>query len=450
VIKNIIFIYYIYWLNKMVRELKNKLFLAITLMSVLVLITGCGSNTNVSKKYYTGYDSIEMKFLEDSPPAIFYYDSEADFASQVNTIPINVEMYNKGSSDSYGALFVSGFDPNLVAVQGYTNNYPGYTSAGQYRPSTQFSGYFDDSNNFLINAFQIPTDNGYIDLGISSVNGRTALSFASLGKDRTELFNRLSFDMASSRYAGYSAISTGVMNARIGAALNPITRGMFNSYGWGDWLKKFELEGRNNNNPSGGMTVVPFPTTLLDLPASLEEFTQPIQITSCFDYATHATAMVCIDPEPNSNVAKICRANTVSLASGQGAPVAITSVEQRPAKGRTTFVINVHLNKKTGDLLYDYFSLYKCDPAAGGIVKSTDLNVVYIGYVYLSGNMDITMNCLPDQIIRLDQSGNGQITCSVDFLKEMAPTGAYKAPLEIELWYGYSKTIFRNVLIKRI
>ena len=137
-------------------------------------------------------------------------------------------------------------------------------------------------------------------------------------------------------------------------------------------------------------------------------------------------------------------------AAGMGAPVAITSVEQRPAKGRTTFIINVHHNRKNaGDMLYDYFSLYKCDPAAGGIVKTTDKNVVYVGYVYLS-NLDITMLCLPDQIIRLDASGNGQITCSVDFPQGMALNGAYRAPLEIELWYGYSKTIVRNVLIKRI
>jgi len=425
----------------------------VTLACVLIIITGCttiGGNTT-SKKYYTGYDSIEMNFLDDSPPPIFYYDSAADLASQVNTIPIHVELYNKGSSDSYGALFISGFDPTLVAVQGYTNNYPGYTGVGQYRPTNMFSGWYTDSSNFAINAINIPTASGDISLGLTSVGGNKIISFSSFGfSDRSQLFNRLSFNTMGSQYAGYGGVSPGVMNARIGAALNPITMGMFNSYGWSAWLQKFQLEGRNSNNPSGGMTVVEFPATLLDLPPSLEEFEQPIQVTSCFDYATHATAMVCVDPEPNSNVVKICRPTTVSLASGQGAPVAITSVEQRPAKGRTTFIINVHHNRKNaGDMLYDYFSLYKCDPAAGGIVKTTDKNVVYVGYVYLS-NLDITMLCLPDQIIRLDASGNGQITCSVDFPQGMALNGAYRAPLEIELWYGYSKTIVRNVLIKRI
>ncbi|HEY9705243.1 MAG TPA: hypothetical protein V6C58_22585, partial [Allocoleopsis sp.] len=237
--------------------------------------------------------------------------------------------------------------------------------------------------------------------------------------------------------------------AQIGAVLNPITQAMFNSFNWGAWLKRFQLEGRNPNNPTGGMDVIEFPATILTLPPSLEQFNQRIMVTSCFDYATHASTMVCIDPEPFSNVRKACRPQTVSLGGGQGAPVAITSVEQRAGRGRTTFVINVRHNKKNAfDELYDYFSLYKCDPASGEVVKSTDKNIVYVGYVYLS-NWDITMNCIPDQVIRLDEAGNGQITCNVEFPPGIS-TSAYQAPLEVELWYGYSKTIFRDVIIRRI
>jgi hypothetical protein len=437
----------------MMRELKNKLFLVLTFVSVLVLITGCGSTANVSKKYFTGYNSVDMNFLADSPPSIFYYDSEAVIGSEINTLPINVQIANQGSADSYGALFVSGFDPLLVSFDGYTNNYPGST-LGQYRPLTLFDGYF--SNNGGIGALQIPLSNGgTASLTLANIAGQSSISFNSFGfSSRTALLQNIGFASQASRYAsaGYTGISTGVLNARIGAPLNAITTGLFNTYGWTNWLQKFDLEGRNNDNPAGGMEVIQFPATILQLPASLEEFPQPITVTSCFDYTTHATAMVCIDPQPYSNVVKTCKAtNIVSLAGGQGAPVAITSIEQKPAKGRTTFVINVHHNRQNaGDILYDYFSLYKCDPAADQIVKSTDLNVVYIGYVYLSNEIDITMNCLPNQMIRLDASGNGQITCSLDYPAGMAPTGAYTAPLEVELWYGYSKSISRNVIIRKI
>jgi hypothetical protein len=441
----------------MVCELKNKAFLILTIVLIIFTVTGCASfstngngNANANRKYYTGYNSVEMNFLQDSPPAIFYYDSEAD-DMESNTIPIHVEVYNKGSSDTFGALFIHGFDPNIVAVGGYTRAYPysTYTTGAWNTP--MFSGWFSSTNAFSISGLNIPVGDSLINLGFTQLGDRKIISFSSFNVGgRSALFNALRYGATSSTgYAGYTGINTGVAQMNIGAALNPITEGMFSAYGWNyGWLQKFTLEGRNRNNPMGGMNVIEFPATILTLPPSLEEFRQRIMVTSCFDYATHASTMVCLDPEPYSNVKKACSPVTVSAGGGQGAPVAITTIEQRPGRGRTTFTINVHHSKGGYDELYDYFNLYKCDPASGQIVKTTDKNIVYIGYVYLS-NFDITMSCIPDQMIRLDSSGNGQITCSIIFPEGMA-TSAFEAPLEVELWYGYSKTIYRDMIIRRI
>jgi hypothetical protein len=441
----------------MVRELKlssTKLFLIAMLIISIVILSGCVNSTNPSRKtgpkYYQGYESIEMKFLEDSPPYMFYYDSES-YSPQENTIPIFVELYNKGSSNSYGALFIHGLDPNIVAVQGYTQGYPGYTGPGRWS-STMFSGYYAGADNYNINVMGVNLGNTMLNLGLANVGGRTIISFSTLGySDRGSLFSAMGFGDVRNTYSGYSGINTGIGTYSIGAALNPITIGMFSTFGWNEWLKKFQLEGRSSYSPSGGMEVIEFPATILPgtIPPSLEEFRQRVMVTACFDYATHASEMVCIDPEPYSNVKKACRPQTVSLGGGQGAPVAVTTIEQRPGRGRTTFVINIKHNKKNAyDELFDYFSLYKCDPASGQVVKPTDKNVVYVGYVYLS-DFDITMSCIPDQVIRLDQAGNGQITCSIEFPPGMA-TSAYQAPMEIELWYGYSKTIYKDVIIRRI
>ncbi|HYD03266.1 MAG TPA: hypothetical protein VEC16_03110 [Alphaproteobacteria bacterium] len=441
----------------MVRELstekKYKGFFILGLILALVVISGCSGTSNAQRRYYTGYESVEMRFLQDTPPTIFYYDSQASPTQfDQNTIPINVEVYNRGSSDTFGALFIHGFDPNIVAVQGYTPNYPGYT--GPLR-SSSFGGWYGDSDNFALNIGGIPIGNAVLNLGVANINGRKSVSFSTFGfTNRGNFFSALGYAGGGSAYAGYTGINAGVVQARIGSVLNPITQALFNSFNWGAWLKKFQLEGRNPNNPAGGMEVIEFPATILTLPPSLEQFTQRVMVTSCFDYATHASTMVCIDPEPYSNVKKACRPQTVGLSGGQGAPVAITSIEQRPGRGRTTFVINVqHSPRNSFDELYDYFSLYKCDPASGEVVKSTDKNVVYVGYVYLS-DFDITMSCIPDQVIRLDDSGRGQITCSIEFPKGIdgkpITASAYQAPMEIELWYGYSKTIFRDVVIRRI
>lgn len=431
----------------------NKVFLSMMLLVITLVLTGCSGSTNPSSKtgpkYYQGYESIEMKFLEESPPFTFYYDSEADNI-QENTLPIMVELYNKGSSNSYGALFVHGLDPNIIAIQGYTPNYPGYTGTGRWDYQT-FSGWYGDSSNYALNIMGVNLGNSVLNLGVASIGGRNVVSFSTFSgiNDRASLFQSLGFGTAASRYNNYVGTSPYLGDYHVGAALNLITAGMFNNFGWNEWLKKFEMEGRSSDNPPGGMEVVEFPATILTLPPSLEEFRQRVMVTACFDYATHASKMVCIDPEPYSNVRKACKPQTVSLSGGQGAPVSITTIEQRPGRGRTTFVINIrHSSKNAYDELYDYFSLYKCDPSSGEVVKATDKNVVYVGYVYLS-DIDITMSCVPDQVIRLDSSGNGQITCSIEFPEGMA-TSAYEAPMEIELWYGYSKTIYRDVIVRRI
>jgi len=428
------------------RELKglnNKLFLMIILAVAAITITGCsGAGTNVSPKYYTGYDSVEMSFMSDSPPTTFYYDGEAAAGSQVNTIPINVQVQNKGSSDSYGAIFVHGFDPNIVSVQtssGSTSNGLGYNygTGGQ----SVFGGWMS-GQNYAFNIGGIPIGDSTLNFGMADINGRQMISFSTLGgggtvRSRSELFSSL----------GYT--SANIAEARVGGILVPITKSMYGIYGWTNTIQSIELEGRNQNNPAGEMDVLDFPATIMTLPPSLEQFQQRIMITSCFSYATHASTMVCIDPEPYSNVRKACTPLTVGLSGGQGAPVAVTSIEQRPGRGRTTFTINVKLSKTgTDDILYDYYQLYKCNPASGAIVKTNDKNVIDVGYVHLS-NQDITMSCLPDQRIRLDESGNGQIVCSIDLPANM-PSSAYEAPMEIELWYGYSKTIYRDVYIRKI
>jgi hypothetical protein len=430
----------------MMCELKNKLFLITAILVLGIILTGCGTTSNVSGKYYTGYNSIEMHFLTDSPPVTFYYDSEATDI-QSNTIPISVELDNMGSSDSFGALFIHGFDPNIVAIDGSQlgQGYLGYQS-GTGLAFDWFSGG-NYAAQFMFNGAQ-----RNINFGIADIGGRKTVSFSTLGlgATRSDLFTSLGFTLSTTR-AGvkYGGVSAQVIQGRVGSILNPMTQAMFNVYGWDTWLKKFSLEGRNQNNPAGGMDVVEFPATILTLPPSLEEFRQRVMVTSCFDYATHASTMVCIDPEPYSNVKKSCQPLTVSLGGGQGAPVSITTIEQRPGRGKTTFVINIKHNKKdTYDELYDYFNLYKCNPASGQTVKTNDKNIVYIGYVYLS-DWDITMTCIPDQVIRLDESGNGQITCSVDFPPGMA-TSAYQAPMEVELWYGYSKTIYRDIIIRKV
>lgn len=406
---------------------KNTIILFSLLMAAILILTACnavgpnrGNNANLNKKYYQGYDSLELSFLQDSPPSIFYYDGDPQSILQ-NEIPIIVEVKNKGVSDAYGALHIHGYDRSIVSVAGDK----GVTSCPQCSPTTL---------NF-----------GGIYIGLRG-SGQTALQ---IGFHSPSVGNNpgVSYGLSVFGQGGQiRSFSVGITQGRIGSRLAPFAFNMLTSY-FG-YNAPIALEGDTPLNPGGGVEIYEFPALIYNLPPSVEQFRQPIMVTACYDYVTHSTAMICIDPNPQSNTKKACFARTVSMSGGQGAPVAITKVEQQSSREKVVLTIYVKHNKKNSlDDLFDYNSLWKCDPESAAVVKPTDKNVVYIGYIALSG-MDITMNCKPDSKIRLDQSGSGQVSCTAYFPQNSE--SAYEAPLEIELWYGYSKNIYKEITIKRI
>ncbi len=434
-------------MNKITNRGKQGILFVIIALFVIT-ISGC-SSTGANKKYYQGYDSVEMRFLPDTPPSIFYYDPQ----SPVNEIPIVFEVKNTGASDSFGAVYIHGYDSNIMTVSGDQTLSPNDVS---------FSA--DNAGNFRFQTLQSGAG-GATYVGIAGGAGGTG-NFA---------FQKTTRD-------GSKTVSYGSNIFTADGKVKTIDL-FFNSRSVGSYLHRwhmqsmaerqsqflgyrtvFGLNGDTEVTPGGDLEVYDFPTAIWYLPESLEEFKQRIMVTSCFDYVTHSTAMVCIDRAPQSNTKKACKASTVSLSGGQGAPVAITSIEQRSSARKVTFVIHVKHNKKqTDDKLLDYNSLFKCNPDSGQILRPNDLNIVYIGNIALSGisyldqmgnpkvyTLPPSVTCTPDNRIRLDESGNGQIICSFEFDPLDTNVAAYQAPLEIELWYGYSKSIYKDVLIRRV
>jgi hypothetical protein len=394
----------------------------IVLILGIVIVSGCsGINTgtnNANKKYYQGYDSLDMKFMTDSPPSLFYYDHD----SMENEIPILVQITNKGASDAYGALYVHGYDPGMIQVAG---------------------GLLPNANtvNWNPSALSLSIAGVYIGFRPTGSGGSLAVGSNFIAPNGAR-YGFSAFTQDGKVRGLYVNINTN----RIGGRLGQYAFGTFSNYfGYNSIIS---LEGDTPETPNGGMEVYEFPAYIYNLPDSLDQFTQPIMITACFDYATRATAMMCVDPAPNSNVKKACKVKAVSMSGGQGAPVSVTKVDQRASNNKVVFTIDIKHNRKNAlDDVFDYQSLLKCDPQSGSVVKATDKNVVYIGYISLSGR-DITSGCSPSNRVRLDDSGWGQINCAA--LIDSGSPGAYEAPLEIELWYGYSKSIYKQIIIKRI
>jgi hypothetical protein len=117
----------------------------------------------------------------------------------------------------------------------------------------------------------------------------------------------------------------------------------------------------------------------------------------------------------------------------------------------------IHVEHKGDGTIYDYrnYNWVKCDPESGAAIKPTDLNVVYIYDIRLSGELvgdqwGIFRCNPPSKAIRLI-NGKGSIQCEYELGYDyVASRSAYEAPLYIELGYYYGKHITKTMNIKKI
>lgn len=412
--------------------LKNSLilkkdFVLKSLLGILIvgifIISGCslGPNTgsNYQRKYYQGYDSLDLKFLEESPPNIFYYTFNGDN----NEIPVVVQVKNLGASDAYGAIYIHGYDPNAIEVAG------GKISDGDSGTISWNSG-----------TGELEIGGVYIGLSGGGSRGQAGFGFSAPNGDRygASVFTE------NGDFVGLN-VHLNIGNNRIGSRLaSPVFGALQSTYGWS---APIVLEGDTPETPGGGLEVYEFPSYIYNFPETFDKFQQQIMVTACYSYVTRATIMMCIDPNPNSNAKKACIAKTVSPSGGQGAPVAVTKVEQQASSEKIIFTITIkHTKKNALDDLYDINQLfYKCNPHSGAIVKPSDKNIVEILHVELPGQ-DITSQCSGGGKVRLDSSGNGQFTCTAYLDSE----STHESPLSIELGYGYGKNIYKSITIQKI
>ena len=143
---------------------------------------------------------------------------------------------------------------------------------------------------------------------------------------------------------------------------------------------------------------------------------------------------------------KVCTPRHFTGTKGQGAPVAVTLIEQENTPRQAVF--RIHVKNVGGGQVYDPGKLEMCSPYFPGRVTNQDLNVIYIGDIRVSGDLQ-RLRCTPNNFLRLNpQTQEGIITCMYD-IPFSGLRSAYRTPLVVELWYGYSKTMQRRVLIKR-
>ena len=208
---------------------------------------------------------------------------------------------------------------------------------------------------------------------------------------------------------------------------------------------RFDLDGKSIFNPEGSKTIKEFKAKSKLLIPGIEAYDTAVTATACYPYKTEATALVCIDTDLAGMVkTKPCKTQKISLSGGQGAPIAITSVEPKmmthddPEKIQPEFVIKIQ-NQGTGQAMTREKVFDACTGKALGKDAWNRLQL----RAQLS---DIPLTCRPETV-RLTEDTT--VICTLDAGIDKAQ-GTYTAPLSIELDYGYLDRAVKKINIKKL
>jgi hypothetical protein len=204
-----------------------------------------------------------------------------------------------------------------------------------------------------------------------------------------------------------------------------------------------DLEGKNQYNPEGGYEVMTYKARDVRVPFDADYYEPNILVHSCYDYKTTADVIVCLDPDPYKVVEekKVCSIQNVIVGGGQGAPVAVTKIEEEVGSDQIYFRVyvsnvgggSVMLPRSYNDCPFD--------------VKLDDLNKIT---AKIKLPYDASPDCSPkgtaSDPIRLN-NGNGYIFCK---FRKPATDSAYTTSLNVELDYSYSDSISKQIKIINI
>ncbi len=238
-------------------------------------------------------------------------------------------------------------------------------------------------------------------------------------------------------------------------------------------LSTLYLPAASSINPLGGLDTAEFDGNIVADNILIDSYNPTILVTACYPYFTKSTPMVCIDPEPfDTRQEKVCNIGSQTVPN-QGAPIAVTRIDQEAAAGKIQFKISIE-NVGDGDVIWDKAGatkigqlLDRCNPNEGGRLDRKDFDRVQLEKVQI-GNIDlmrvkdpktgeIKNQCSPfaddtkdsTHLVRLFD-GEGFVICTLD-VKDLGDIqSAYTTPIDIELRYAYRSTISKPIQIKKL
>ena len=214
------------------------------------------------------------------------------------------------------------------------------------------------------------------------------------------------------------------------------------------------LEGKSTINPNGGQDILSFNGKIIAENLNVERYEPTLLATACYYYLTITGPSVCIDPNPYSTIKekKVCEVQGIAL-SNQGAPIAITKIDEEAFATKTQFRITIK-NVGGGDVLKDDAANNKCDPSGTEKIEREDIDKVNLIWAKIS---DKALMCGPfvdgdvkssGGLVRMI-NGEGSVICEMPSSDYSNKISAYTTPLLIQLSYGYKNTAERKILIKK-
>lgn len=209
----------------------------------------------------------------------------------------------------------------------------------------------------------------------------------------------------------------------------------------------FDLNGKTISNIMGEKQVASAVIKTKKIDDTRNKIESMIVVNACYPYATILSETICIDTDPNELriVQKTCKVKDIT-SSSQGAPVAITKVEQKIIPGSDKDNVGLQFtilaeNKDDG-LIIDQ-NKYK-DICIGRGSSKEDYNKLILkslkfsDFVYRYGQ-ESDLECEPNP---LKETREGYFTrCTLkeeNSIPKTQPT--FETPIVIELSYGYKTT----------
>lgn len=197
-------------------------------------------------------------------------------------------------------------------------------------------------------------------------------------------------------------------------------------------------KGKSEFNPLGEISnTFEFSDDAVSMPSNVDTYSPKFLVTACYKYKTEAFKEACIDPDPFSTAPreKVCVVHDVAFGT-QGAPMAVTTAEETTSKNRVQFKVRVS-NVGGGTVVDDAASIADCHTR----LKRTDIDKVRIRAKFSNKYL----KCEPETIQLT--GGTGMSICSYE---GSLGNEAYLTVLDIELFYGYRKSIQGTTNIYRI